>query len=496
MPNASNAVANINYDSLDLSGFIDKQEQNAFAYRAEQRQIDAIEQARQEKEQAKKYKLREKMLGQIPDNYDTGSSSLNEFQAKIIQKGVNRLGEIYKELGNPSLSDDEKIKLEIEAQNIDRLPDNLKIATDVFSGKIKDYKEGVAGGKYFSNPDFEKKVLSGFENYVGGLDNGLPVVGFVDRNQDGKVDLADVVDYNQIQQGLGNWNFQKQFDLDALAKTTGEKLGTTEVQTDKGFVKRITKSPDLKALNDLADNLMVNADGTPKEVALSELRKRNLPVTPENLLKVKQIFKENVLAYTDKSDKTDVDYGAQTGRMAERRQAKKEEVQRIQATFDEQVASDDFNNTKLSSGKVNKNMISVADNKVKFNNLGGDKSRLNNGYITGFALQKDGKIIVTGKALVDKGQKFKVGGQDMNIDQMMKSAENGNEEAKLALDSYSTSANYGKFVREVSGPELAGFAKMSGYNSVNELKSELKQINNNPEDKKVDNKPSANDYGL
>src|SRR5690606_5287680 len=109
------------------------------------------------------------------------------------------------------LNDDERVKLEIEAHNLNNLPENLKIATDNFSNIIKDYRKGVDDGSYFRNPDFEKKVLSGFNNYVGGLDNGLPTVGFIDRDGDG---VMDVMSYDNLQSGIGVWDFQKQFDLD------------------------------------------------------------------------------------------------------------------------------------------------------------------------------------------------------------------------------------------------------------------------------------------
>lgn len=299
----------------NVSEWVNDQEQADFAYREEQRKIAALDQSRKDKEQAKKDALRKSVFGDIPKNYDTGSASLNEFQAKIIQKAVNRKGEIYKALSNPNISDDEKIKLEIENQNLDNLPENLQVATKNFSGVIDDYKKGVSTGSYFRNPDFESKVLNGFENYVGGLDNGLPVVGFVDRDGDG---VMDVLPYESLAQSYGPensnvpWNFQKQIDLDKIAVATGEKLGKTEKTTDSNFVKRTIKGPDLNSLDTITNNILQNPDGTPTDAALSELKKRSLANTPENINKVKQIFKERVLAYTDSTDKTDVDYNART----------------------------------------------------------------------------------------------------------------------------------------------------------------------------------------
>lgn len=327
MANSNNAYATVRPLQGNVSDWVNQEEGMNLAYRQEQRQIDALDQARRDKAKAKEDQLRQKLLGNVPQNYNTGSSSLNQFQAGIIQKGVNRLGEIYKELKRNDLSDNERIDLELEAQNINNLPENLKVATDNFSKLIADYQKGVDSGVYFRNPDFEKKVLNGFDNYVGALDNGLPVVGFIDRDGDG---VMDVMPYENLSQSLGPdnnntpWNFQKQFDLDKLAVATGEKLGKTETTTDGNFIKRTIKGPDLKSLAAITDNIMTNPDGSLTDVAKSELRKRGLSTTPDNLEKVKQIFKERVLAYTDRSDKTDVDYAGRTGAAKEARISRQE----------------------------------------------------------------------------------------------------------------------------------------------------------------------------
>lgn len=486
MANAGNAYATVNPIKTNIGDVVQGIEQMDFAYREEQRKIDALNKARQEKEQAKKDKLREKMMGQIPQNYDTGSSSLNEFQAKIIQQGVNRLGEIYKQLNDPSLSEDERIKLEIEAQNIDNLPDNLKVATDNFTKIIQDYKEGVNKRSYFQNPEFEKLVLNGFENYVGTLENGLPAVGFVDRNNDGTINNLDVVPYDQLQQGIGNWSFQKQFDLDAMAIDAAKKVGYEDITTDKNFKSVQEKKAKISSVESVATNLLQNPDGSPTEVALSQMKKMGIAPSEQSLKQVKDYFMQRVLANTDYIKKENVDYSAQTGRMSENRQAKKDEVEKIIAKFDNQASVDDFSPTgKQESVKIKSyqpNMISFSDNKIKFKNIQGGKSGINNGFVNGFVLRKDGDIVVTGKALIDKGQKFKVGGNELSLEELQNLASSGDENAKLALDSYSTGANYGNFVRRVSGPELSGFAKQAGYNSVDELKKELINLNKTTEE--------------
>ncbi len=371
----------------NVRDWVMNQEQMDYGQREEQRRIAAIEEARREKERLKADNLREKLFSNLPKNYDTGSGSLNKFQAGIIQQGVNRLGEIYKELRNPGISDDERIDLEIEAQNIQNLPENLKTATDNFTGIIQDYQKGVADGTYFPNLDFEKKVLSGFDSYVGALDNGLPVVGFVDLDGDGEM---DVMPYDNLQKGVGVWNFQKQVDLDKLAVATGEKLGSEEMQTDRNFTKRTVKGPNLNALNSITDSILQNPDGSPSEAALSELKKRGLAATPENLNEIKSIFKNRVLAYTDRSDKTDVDYSGMTAAQREAR------LQRDanKGDDDKSYSLNDLNltaNTVQQSGDKRETLTNIYQGNVNIQRKAGNATE----NFRSFAVDKNGNVIVT-----------------------------------------------------------------------------------------------------
>lgn len=308
--NSNNAFATAKPLEGSISDDIQQQEENGFRRRQEQRIEDQIAEQKINREQAKKDALRQKMLGQIPKNYNTGSSSLNEFQAKIIQQGANRLGEIYETLGKENIPESDKIKLQIEAQNIENLPDNLKVATDNFSQLIKDYQTGVETGSFFKNPDFEKLVLNGFENYVGTLDNGLPTVGFIDTNKDGTIDIKDVQTYDNLSQGIGTWNFQKQFDLDKMAVATAKGLKPVDRTTERGYMTTQVKEVPDAEIDKVAQNTLYTQEGTPSESLLSELRKRNLPNTSENQQLIKQYYKDRIKANTDQLYKENFDYAA------------------------------------------------------------------------------------------------------------------------------------------------------------------------------------------
>ena len=458
MANASNAYATVNPNKTNIGDIVQGIEQNDFAYREEKRRIDAVEQARKEKEQAKKDKLREKMLGQIPTNYDTGSSSLNEFQAKIIQKGVNRLGEIYKTLNNPNLNEDERIKLEIEAQNIDNLPNNLKIATDNFSNTIQDYKQGVSQGAYFQNPDFEKKVLSGFENYFGDLDNGLPVIGFADRNQDGAIDNLDIVPYDQLQQGIGNWSFQKQIDLQKIGDALAKNVGYESITTDTGVKSVMKKRPNEISILNVATNALKNPDGSYTDTALSEMRKMGIEPSEESFKQVEEKLFGIIKAQLDTEYKENVDSGAQLGWAKFNKEKKDEELAVTTVNLSNTaLGNDSFGGKPINKKGILEKGLNLGKG-INFETIGGAKTGLDNSTVTNLFLNDKNEIIFTANVLDKKASK---------------------EEQEDFMTSGTTTnpSSYRTETRKATGATEATIANKLGYNNANDLKAYIKSLN-------------------
>ncbi|WP_412464222.1 hypothetical protein [Flavobacterium mekongense] len=245
------------------------QEQLGFQRRAEKRAIDQIAKQEEEKKQAKKEALREKVVKNIR-NYDTGSRSLNEVQGKLIQKALNEYGPIIETLENPKATDDEKLRAQLKAQNIANLPENLKLVTDFYTNQDVAYRQGVLNKKLHRNPEYEKIFQNGFENYVLELDDlGLPVVAFTDKNNDGKIDVLDVQDYEQIKRGLPTFNFQPMYDKENLVKEAITKIQPEVNQVVQG--DRIIKTTSLNdaAVEKHVNDLFYNADGSPTEVLRS-----------------------------------------------------------------------------------------------------------------------------------------------------------------------------------------------------------------------------------
>ena len=309
MANSSNAYATVRPLQGSISDWVMNQEAADMRLREEKRRQEQLDLYKQEKQREREDKLRERLLGNLPQNYDTGSSSLNEFQAGIIKQGVNRLGEIYNELKNPNIPDAQKTKLEIEAQQIENLPTNLKIATDNFTKLIGEYQKGVEDGSLWRNEEFEKKVLNGFENYVGGLDeNGFPLVGFQDKDGDGKM---DIMSYDNLSQGIGVWEFQPKTDWAKVTAEAGKLIGVSEEGKPlSGYRNQVTKGITLADAQKAAENLVVNSDGSLTATAKSRLRELGLEESPEAIAALKADAAERIMMSKDRSDVTKKDWGA------------------------------------------------------------------------------------------------------------------------------------------------------------------------------------------
>lgn len=483
MANASNAYATINPIKTNIGDVVQGIEQMDFAYREEQRKIDAIKQAQKEKEAEKLEKLRAKFK---PINIEaTGVKSIDEVNAQTLLKAVNTWSELDKQLALAKTSE-EQANVVVQLQKLQSLPNYLKLAQDAFVAQAKDVQTKIEKGEIKQTPELLSKLQSFSQGYLDVEldDNMMPVLGLWDKDGDGK---PDPITYDKMISGQIFGELIPNVDFSGNFMNVGTKIGTVKSQTDSNFVKntKLFTPDELNKTAARAELYLENGQLSP--VAKSYLYDkgvRDFQNVPEDLLNKMEQDAINIMKTVQKKENiTDKDYSAETSRMSERRQAKKEEIERIYGKFDNQSSVDDFAATgkkeAVKKETFYNNIIAIPDSKLKFKNLQGAESGINNGFVNGFVLRKDGEIVVTGKALKDKGKKFKVGDNEFNLEELQNMASEGNEQAKLALDSYSTSSNYGNFVRKVSGPELSGLAKQAGYKDVESLEKELKEINKN-----------------
>lgn len=266
--NHTNVYAPSQASGFSLSDTIGQQERLNLARKDQQMREQQLEEHRRDKQLARDEKLRERLLKSV-EAYDTGSGSLNELQGRIVMKAINRKGEIYNKLRSGNISDSERIKLEMENLNLDNLGTNLKVATQNFTKMNQDYMEGVKNGSLFRNLDFEKKVLNGFENYLGGIDdNGFPMIGFKDLDGDGKIDLMP---WDNLKDSIGVWEFQPKLDYDEMISKMSKGLGTVKTKDREGYDIITEKGIPLDVAKTSAQSLMYDSDGALTNFAKSRL---------------------------------------------------------------------------------------------------------------------------------------------------------------------------------------------------------------------------------
>ena len=104
-----------------------------------------------------------------------------------------------------------------------------------------------------------------------------------DINKDGKVDIYDVQDFQQIKTGLPTFNFQNRYDYEDLLKDATTKIQPEVIQTDNGVVQVKTTGLNLMKAKTYAEGLFLQQDGSPTPQMLSVAKERGVDITkPEN----------------------------------------------------------------------------------------------------------------------------------------------------------------------------------------------------------------------
>ncbi len=276
--------------------------------RAEARQDDQIAYQRRQAENTRKQDLISKVAKNL-NNYDTGSKSLNEVQGRLLQQAQKEYIPIIKTLEDPNASDEQKLKAQLKLQNIQQLPDKMKLITDKLTSQFDAYGKLKAEDKIFQDAEGELKFQNGYENIVLDLDeSGNPLVAFKDIDGDG---INDLMTYDNIIQDKPLFNLQKKFNIDKMADDMAGKVGETDVTEQNGYTSTQVKQAKLDVIDKWADNAMMDANGQPTEVAESEMRKRGLnPDDPNSLKVVRDEFYNNILGRTNKLTSEETDFNA------------------------------------------------------------------------------------------------------------------------------------------------------------------------------------------
>lgn len=458
----------------DVSQDIQQQEENGARKRAENRAIDAIAQAKQDKADKEKQDLWNKYVKPL-SNYDTGSKSLNEAQGRLILDAQKEYVPLMATINNPKSSDEEKLKAILKLQNINNLPDNLAAMTQSLTDRDVAIRKGVADGTLFADKAYENNFQNGYENKLLALDeNGYPMIAF--KNPDGSTDFET---YDNIQKVVPKYDIQIRFDREKELLEASNKLQPEINQTDDGVTRTKTTAINPQLLKEYVNNQLYESDGVTPTAKLKSFA-RDAGITDytdtQALRSVADAFENDIkLRVKGGIEKTrnfntldqqkEARQAAKDAR-AEKKENEKTAVERTQTTFDSSMRKDDFTGNVLQKDVVLPNMIGIKGENLRFKNLGGKDSGLNDGFVNGFGLDNRGNVIVTGKALISKGNKYKAGESSDEL-----------PDGSLNLNSYSTGNNYGNFRRKLKSVELNDLLSRAGYSSEEELKADLRRIN-------------------
>lgn len=340
----------------------------------------------------------------------------------------------------------------------------------------------MAGGAYDKN------------NMLFEVNDDLTLTGYMYDDSD--PENPKIIDKN----GLANFGRKPfmpvlNYDLDkdkkefitTYPKVLNEKfVGDTKVGT-KGIAPEIKDAIGLKVKAIIANPnaLAIEASkitGEPKAVVedpniISEVEKR--------------LTKEFEALYA--SEKS-VDEAPGRGNLAIARKKQAEDEVKKSVFTNTTPLRNDVTGTPIPAKMTRPNFIGFEEGKVTFKNLGGEKG-YGTGYVTSAGLEKDGHILITGKALKTKGVTFRVPKEDggfklVTYDEAVKSKE---PEVQAELEKYNVADNYSDITKiySVDAPELNAIAIKMGYKGIKELKQELKDINEEDIRKDKQKKPTA-----
>lgn len=474
--NHTNAYAPSQASGFSLADTIGQQERLNLARKDQQMREQQFEEHRRDKQLARDEQLRERLLKTIK-NYDTGSGSLNELQSRIIMQAVNRKGEIYNKLRLGGISDSERVKLEIENMNLDNLPENLKVATQNFTKMNQDYLKGVQEGSLFRNLNFEKKVLSGFENYLGGIDeNGFPMVGFKDIDGDGKMDLMS---WDNLKDGIGVWEFQPKLDYDKMISEMAKGLGTVKTKDRDGYDVITKKGIPLDIAQSTSKSMIYGPDGNLTNFAKSRLTELGYDyknITDDVLKSIESDVAERILNSKDRESLRERDTASEQGNLnrSQRERHHQDNKTKETNTGIGEAVEPTTNTWGNHYDQIAKGAMSVpVDGKVKLEAIDvkvNDKSKtFSNVTIDNYTYSKDGRMIVTGsypegKTTKNIGDFGADGKTSFTENKKMKATVSKETESRIAkmlnttIDELKQRANYTK--QNMSTKELPDFNEL------------------------------------
>jgi hypothetical protein len=287
------------------------------------KQQEAINAQNAAKQRAAEQKARQERIDKYSanlKNYDTGSSSLNELNGRIIAETVEQIGDIATQLETQNLPIEQRVKLTTKLNTLKNMPENLKEFTGALTKRNAEIDAMLQKGQIKDDENLKRykdTFENGFKNFNFVIDdNGFPGVVYRDVNGDG---INDAEGYETIADGVSAFQFTKNVDMDSLATTIAQRQGKVSNETQEGFTTTKTEGPDPELLEADIYSSLIGKDGNLTDAGKSFMYDLGLEDSLENRDKMVQEFSNMVNSRIDRSKSVTTDQSAITSRMRENR---------------------------------------------------------------------------------------------------------------------------------------------------------------------------------
>jgi hypothetical protein len=259
-----------------------------------------------------------------PLNYhDTGSSSLNEAEARLLTSATSEYLPLLQTLENSDPSSDAYIKAKLGLANLQQLPEKLLAFTKAGTQEHNAYLEGVKTKNIWGDLKYEKRYQEGWKGIQLGYDENFnPVGAFVDNDNDG---VLDVVSFEQYQSGQASFTPVTRHNFETIAKTVAADAGTMAKKkiTEDGFGTEETEGIKKEFVTLAADRMFtVDGEGKFSSYAISAFIESGIPLeeaTEDDMLKVKNAFIKDVDLRSNTRKENTIDNSGRTSAAKEAR---------------------------------------------------------------------------------------------------------------------------------------------------------------------------------
>ena len=448
-------------------------EDNSFRYRAEKRLEDEKKKA---EEDAKLRELSEwnKSVKADVTGYGSIDLPIKEYLMRIKQEG----GNLTQKMMNPSLPFTERVKLMGERDAMVSGIDYLKQIPTLLNSTLSEIHEGVKSGKYDADSEDQAlKTIKAIEQGDFKIDpsSGSPVVTVWERDKKGnpikiiadKQNFGDFMKENLTPELKSNYRdvvakFHKEYvpDRTVTVDSNGREIVDQRVKMEKGSKDYLNAQENAKAI------LMQPQER--KAVA------KIAGLSPDNYEGLLDYATTDLLRGVKSEYENKQDPNLALARQKEAREAKKDQpevpviMEANKVDLTEDIAKSKEGGKIIINRKGIKPLAVTFEKGIPIENIGGEKTKLNNLNIKAILINDKNQIVFTGTVLDTKG---------------------GTVKGWVDKGSERTGETFKRVTRTASGEIEGAIASKMGFENVNQLKEYMNKIQ--PKQKQKNNTQGA-----